>query len=288
MKNSSRERTYYRHKAPFIIPIFIFCCCAAPPSAPKEQDQPVKHSTFVDSNVRPTDNVMDLLRKKEVPILCYHQLRDYKPTDSKTARDYIVPPAVFSEQLRMLADSGYHTVLPDQLMDYLIYGKSLPEKPFMLTFDDTDLEQFTVGATQMDKYGFKGVFFIMTVSLNKPRYMSEGQVRTLSDKGHVIGSHTWDHHRVTRYTEHDWEIQVDQPSKQLEKLTGKPIRYFAYPFGLWDTAAVKEIKKRNFRAAFQLSAKRDPADPLYTIRRIIVTGTLTGTKLLNRMRSAFH
>ena len=59
-------------------------------------------------------------------------------------------------------------------------------------------------------------------------------------------------------------------------------------FGLWDTVAVGEVKKRNFRAAFQLSAKRDSAEPLHTIRRIIVTGSLTGTRLLNRMRSAFH
>jgi peptidoglycan/xylan/chitin deacetylase (PgdA/CDA1 family) len=288
MKQSSWEKIHRHHAAKFLLTFFIFCCCSAPPSAPKEKEQPISRSTQIDSNTQPAANALEILQKKEVPILCYHQLRDYKPTDSKTARDYIVPPAVFSQQLKMLADSGYHTILPDQLMDYLLLGKSLPDKPFMLTFDDTDLEQFTVGATEMGKYGFKGVFFIMTVSLNKPRYMGEGQVRSLSDNGHVIASHTWDHHRVTRYTEQDWEVQVNQPSKQLEKLTGKPIRYFAYPFGLWDTAAVGEIKGRNFKAAFQLSAKRDSAEPLHTIRRIIVPGTLSGPRLLNRMRSAFH
>jgi peptidoglycan/xylan/chitin deacetylase (PgdA/CDA1 family) len=287
MKQTSSGRTDRRHVVQFIIPVFIYCCCASPPSAPKEE-QLQSRSALIDSNARLAASTADILYRKEVPILCYHQLRNYKPTDGKTARDYIVPPAVFRDQLKLLADSGYHAILPDQLMDHLLYGKSLPDKPFILTFDDTDLEQFTVGAPEMDKYGFKGLFFIMTVSLNKSRYMSEGQVRSLSDRGHVIGSHTWDHHRVTRYTERDWEIQVDQPSKQLEKLTGKQIRYFAYPFGLWDTVAVVEVKKRNFRAAFQLSAKRDTAEPLHTIRRIIVTGSLTGTRLLNRMRSAFH
>ena len=42
----------------------------------------------------------------------------------------------------MLADSGYHTILPDQLYDYLTKGTPLPSKPIMLTFDDTDLDQF--------------------------------------------------------------------------------------------------------------------------------------------------
>jgi peptidoglycan/xylan/chitin deacetylase (PgdA/CDA1 family) len=29
----------------------------------------------------------------------------------------------------------------------------------MITFDDTRGEQYTIGAAEMEKYGFKGVFF---------------------------------------------------------------------------------------------------------------------------------
>ena len=98
--------------------------------------------------------------------------------------------------MRMLADSGYHTITPDQLYAYLISGTRLPAKPIILSFDDTDLDQYTVGYPEMKKYGFKGLFFIMTVSLGKPHYMSREQVRELSDEGNTIGSHTWDHHNV--------------------------------------------------------------------------------------------
>ena len=38
-----------------------------------------------------------ILGRKEVPILCYHQIRDWKPTDSKAAKDYIMPPASLHE-----------------------------------------------------------------------------------------------------------------------------------------------------------------------------------------------
>ena len=221
----------------------------------------------------------DILRKKQVPILCYHQIRDWKPTDSKVSRTYIVPPAAFAAQMRMLADSGYHTITPDQLYAYLISGARLPEKPIMLSFDDTDLDQYTVGYPEMKKYGFKGVFFIMTVSLGKPHYMSSDQVRTLSDNGNIIGSHTWDHHNVKKYEGKDWITQLDKPTKQLEQITGKTIRYFAYPFGLWNTAAFPELKKRGFVAAFQLNEKPDATDPLYCIRRIIVPGTWNGAAL---------
>src|ERR1700759_1760195 len=79
-----------------------------------------------------------IMGRKEVPILCYHQIRDWKATDSKVSKDYIMPPADLRAQLKMLHDSGYHTILPDQLYAYLTKGTPLPNKPIMLTFDDTD------------------------------------------------------------------------------------------------------------------------------------------------------
>ena len=211
-----------------------------------------------------------IIGRPDVPILCYHQIRDWKPTDSKTAQAYIVPPASFQEQMKMLADSGYHTILPDQLYAYLNEGTPLPSKPVMLTFDDTDLDQYTVARPIMEKYNFKGVFFVMTVSIGRPRYMSKEQIKDLSDKGHVIASHTWDHHNVKKYQGQDWVTQIEKPTKQLETITGKQIKYFAYPFGLWNHEAIPELKKRGMIAAFQLYAKNDEQDPLYTIRRIIV------------------
>ncbi len=240
--------------------------------------------TVVSSTIAPAAAI---LAKQEVPILCYHQLRDWKPTDSKVARDYIVPPAAFAAQLKALADSGYQTILPDQLYNYLAFGASLPKKPVMLTFDDTDLDQYTIAAPEMKKYGFKGVYFVMTVSIGRPRYMSKEQIKELSDQGHVIASHTWDHHNVKKYAGSDWETQIEKPTKQLEAITGKKIEYFAYPFGLWNPQAIPELKKRGMKAAFQLYAPRDQQDPLFTIRRIIITGTMSGQATIARMKTAF-
>jgi peptidoglycan/xylan/chitin deacetylase (PgdA/CDA1 family) len=140
----------------------------------------------------------------------------------------------------------------------------------------------------MKKYGYKGVFFIMTVSLGRPKYMNKQQVRELSEAGNIIGSHTWDHHNVKKYHGDDWTIQIDKPTKLLESITGKSIRYFAYPFGLWDRNTVKELKKRGFKAAFQLSGKRDEQDPLYTIRRIIVPGYWSLSTLQRWMTQNFR
>lgn len=228
-----------------------------------------------------------VLSRKEVPILCYHQIRDWRPTDSKTAQNYIVPVDNFRAQIKALADSGYHTILPDQLYAYLTTGAALPSKPIMLTFDDTDLDQYTVALPEMNKYGFKGVFFVMTVSIGRPNYMTKAQIKDLADQGHAIGSHTWDHHNVKQYQGQDWVTQIEKPSKTLETITGKPIAYFAYPFGLWNPQAIPPLKERGIIAAFQLADKRDPRDPLHTIRRIIVPGAWKPATLHKWVRESF-
>ena len=229
----------------------------------------------------------EILARPQVPILCYHQIRNWIATDGKMGKDYIVPLAEFKSQMKMLADSGYHTILPDQLHDYLVYGKKLPEKPIMLTFDDTKLDQYTAAIPEMNKYGFKGVFFIMTVSIGKPNYMSKAQIKELSDAGHVIGSHTYDHQNVKKYEGEDWETQIEKPTKTLEEITGKELKYFAYPFGLWNKEAIPELKKRRFTSAFILAEKRDENDPLFTIRRIIASGYWDTNTLHNSIVKSF-
>jgi len=228
-----------------------------------------------------------ILSRKQVPVLCYHQIRDWKPTDSKSSKDYIIPVETFKEHIKMLADSGYHTILPDEYYAYLNTGAELPEKPIMLTFDDTEENQYAIAAPTLKKYGFKAVYFIMTVSLGRPKYMTKAQVKELSDGGNVIGSHTWDHHNVKKFEGKDWETQVDKPTKTLEEITGKKIEHFAYPFGLWNPQAFPELKKRGMKSAYSLAEKRDQNDPLFTIRRIIASGYWSPKTLSNSIKNSF-
>jgi peptidoglycan/xylan/chitin deacetylase (PgdA/CDA1 family) len=231
-----------------------------------------------------------IIARKQVPILCYHQIRDWKATDKKVDKDYIIPPAAFKAHMKMLADSGYHTILPDQLYDYLTKGTPLPSKPIMLTFDDTDKDQFDIARPEMKKYGFKGVFFIMTVSIGKVKhYMTAAQIKQLSDEGNAIESHTWNHSDFRKLTTaKDWETQLDKPTKKLEDITGKPVKYFAFPFGVWNIQNLPQLHKRGFKLAFQLSEKRDANDPLMTVRRILDSGYWTEKTLSKTIRQAFH
>lgn len=228
-----------------------------------------------------------MMSRKQVPILCYHDIREWKPNEKLSMKVYTVPVQRFKDQVKLLADSGYHSITPDEYYNYLTKGAPLPEKPVMFTFDDGDAEQYTIGAEELKKYGFKGVFFIMTIATGKPNYMNAEQIKALSDAGHIIGCHTWDHHDVRKYTEEDWVKQAVETKKKLEDITGKPVEYFAYPFGAWNKDAIPPLKKAGYKAAFQLTQKRDTAEPLYTIRRMLASGTYEAAALQKWMRSNF-
>jgi peptidoglycan/xylan/chitin deacetylase (PgdA/CDA1 family) len=284
-----------------IFSCLIFSCSNQ--STAKEKitptDKPGVDSTHVSEPAKKAASSSEIMARKEVPVLCYHHIRNVGST-RELKNEYEVSVTEFKSQMKALADSGYKTVTPDQLYNYLVYGGSLPEKPVVITYDDTDEEQFSIAKPEMDKYGFKGVYFIMTISIGRPNYMSKEQIKQLSDEGHVIASHTWDHSRVDRYTyEHaideggkkkivnDWDQQLVKTKTKLEGIVGKPIEYFAYPFGIWSKSGIPEIEKRGYKMAFQLATKRDSLQPLYTVRRIIVAPQWSAEGLLKVMRSSF-
>lgn len=249
--------------------------------------QQVKTDT---TNTKPADN-KTIMARREVPVLCYHQIRNNIASDSKRAHDDIIAPDKFREHIKMLADSGYHTIQPDDLYNYLVYGAKLPEKPIIISFDDTDEDQFTVGNATLKKYGFKGVYFIMTVSIGRKgriNYMTKEQIKQLSDEGNTIASHTYDHKNFAQFTDADWTTQIDEPTKKLEQITGKKVEYFAFPYGVSKSSTLHKLKEHGFKAAFILSTVRDENYPLYTIRRIIDPGRYTAKNLYYSINKSFN
>ena len=221
-----------------------------------------------------------------MPVLCYHQIRNPTSADGAAARPYIVRPSVFAAQMRALEQAGYTTITGDQLVEHLLRGKPLPDKPVLLTFDDASVGQYTHAFPVLRRHRFKATFFIMTVVLGKPGWLTRGQVRKLDRAGMTIGSHTWDHKAVPEYTGADWDTEITEPTRDLEKLVGHPVQLFAYPFGLRDRKAIPHLLQAGLRAGFQLADRIDRRHPAWTIRRMIVP-ELSGKQLLRDMRTNF-
>ncbi|MFW0716580.1 polysaccharide deacetylase family protein [Pedobacter sp. N23S346] len=269
----------------------LFTACHSDSKSKKAENSAVAKTEVIDTIKQKPADAKAILAKREVPVLCYHQIRNNIASDSKRAHDDIIAPDKFREHMKMLADSGYHTILPDQLYNYLVFDAKLPEKPIIISFDDTDEDQFTIGNATLKKYGFKGVYFIMTVSIGRKgriSYMTKEQIKQLADEGNTIASHTYDHKNFAQFTDEDWKTQIDDPTKKLEQITGKKIEYFAYPYGVYKASTLHKLKEHGFKAAFILSTARDETYPLYTIRRIIDPGRYTAKNLYYSINKSFN
>ena len=295
-----------KNQLAFIAAIAMLCGCnnsTAKDTATATLDSgSVKTSTAKDTAQSAPVAMADaatMLARKQVPVLCYHHIRDIQ-MPGKAMNGYEVTEAAFKAQMKALSDSGYTSILSHQYYDYLTKGTPLPEKPVMITYDDTHAEHFSIAKREMDKYGFKGVYYIMTIAIDKPKRMTRSEIRQLADEGHEIGSHTWDHHRVDKLKDeneieyrgkkikvNEWDFQLANTRTQLEEITGKPVESLAYPFGIWSKAALPEVQKRGYKTAFILSTARDSTLPLYTVRRMIVAPTWSPEGMIRVMKSTF-
>jgi peptidoglycan/xylan/chitin deacetylase (PgdA/CDA1 family) len=234
----------------------------------------------------PSTDPAAIAARANVPVLCWHQIRQPTSADSAAARPYIVSPRRLTEQLDALDRAGFTAVGGDALASHVLRGTPLPHKPVLLTFDDGSAGQYTRALPILRRHHFVATFFVMTVVLDKPGWLSRGEVRALDHAGMTIAAHTWDHHPVTEYTAADWPRQLTEPRDELAGIVGHPVRLFAYPDGLWSPAAFPHLEGGGFSAAFQLAGNLDAANPRWTLRRIIVP-SLTGAQLLQAMRQDF-
>lgn len=222
-----------------------------------------------------------------IPVLCYHQVRDWTNADSRAAKPYIMPVSKFRSQMAALREKGYHPVLADDIMKHYNGTTALPANPILISFDDGTLSQYEHALPILQEYGFKAIFFIMTITIGKKGYLGTAEIQDISGRGYEIGCHTWDHHKVTGYTTEDWNKQLIEPTALLKKITGKPIKFFAYPYGVWNHTAVEHLAGNGYVAAFQLYSKYNDARPQYTIRRIIADSQWSNEELIHAIRRSF-
>ena len=215
----------------------------------------------------------------EIAALSYHNVRAYSSQNPA----YFISPEQFEEHMNGLKQAGYRSVLPNQVEDVFYERKAIQDKSLMISFDDTRADHYLTVAPILEKYGYRGTFFIMTVSIGKPGYMTREQIKELADRGHAIGRHTWDHQDLRKILSDQWRIQIEKPKALLEEITGKKISALAYPFGLWNREVILQINQRGLRSAYQLSGKTDPVYPVFSLPRILVPGNWSGEKLLEEL-----
>ena len=87
--------------------------------------------------------------------------------------------------------------------------------------------------------------------LNQKIYLSENEIRNLSNNGHIIGLHTHKHnHKIHNYTYKEELKDYKTNKKFLEKIIKKKIDICSYPFGIFTSNTNDILRKLNIKYAF--------------------------------------
>jgi peptidoglycan/xylan/chitin deacetylase (PgdA/CDA1 family) len=185
-----------------------------------------------------------------VPILVYHAVRPYIPSDTSGVRRYIATPATLEAELSWLKDHGFSSITFDDLARHLTRGDALPLKPVIISFDDDWEGQYTYALPLLKKYGFTATFYIWVVVVGRKHHMTWDEVKELDAAGMQIGCHTLTHPFLQRIRSDETLRREIVVSKQrIEEHIGKPVTSFAYPFGQYNARVVSFVREAGFASA---------------------------------------
>lgn len=208
-----------------IITIFILCI-----------------SPSLNQSDHPSDGT---LRRIFVPILMYHYISPLPPEADEYRIDLTVEPETFRAHMQYLKSAGYVPVSLYEVDQALLTGSPLPEKPVVLTFDDGYIDHYTYVFPILQELGFTGTFFIITsfADNNYPAYLSWQQIKTMSDAGMSMEAHTKNHVDLRSRSRDFLIYEVMGSIESLNAHTGLSSRFFAYPVGHYDEAALSLLSE---------------------------------------------
>lgn len=112
--------------------------------------------------------------------------------------------------------------------------KDIDTSSIIFTFDDGGVSFATVIPDILEKYGFKGVFFISTKYIGTTGFLTESQIKELSVRGHVIGAHSHTHPAFCDAAKmsfeelrYEWQTSIDI----LNNILGYKINSVSLPNG---------------------------------------------------------
>ena len=179
--------------------------------------------------------VHSVLRHRELPTriaIYYHELE-------KRDRDR------FREGLEYLVSQGYVSV---DAAGYI--SEEGPARRLFISFDDNFCDWHEV-LDLLDQLDLKATFYVnsgvfhdrSTLAeqrdfmrrISQPedkRTLTVEELRNISARGHTIGCHTHTHPVLSILPREKWNREIEHSKKVLERLTGKPVLDFSFPYGM--------------------------------------------------------
>ncbi len=182
------------------------------------------------------------------PIILYHKI-----TDNFQFEGTWVKVGQFERQIKYLHEHGYKTIKSLDIDE--TNGKGI-----IITFDDGFEDVYKNAFPIMEKYGFKGIVFIIAGFIGntakwdlpgKGKYplLSSCQIKELYSNGWEIGVHSYSHRDLTKLSEKELRKEVIESKKIIEDMLGEEVYLFSYPYGKYNDLVYNMVKE-HYKMAF--------------------------------------
>jgi peptidoglycan/xylan/chitin deacetylase (PgdA/CDA1 family) len=134
--------------------------------------------------------------------------------------------------------------------------------PFLLTFDDGGESAFTQIASFLEKYRWRGHFFVTAGQINRKGFLNAEQIRFLRKTGHVIGSHSFSH--PLRMSHCSNEVLTEEWTRSIEILSdilGEQVDTASVPGGYYSHRVGETAAAAGIRVLFN-------SEPTTTVRSV--------------------
>jgi len=187
-------------------------------------------------------------RTIDLPILMYHRVGPITAALPAVTRMLTVTPSDFQAQMRWLVAHRYHAVSPLRAFEALEYGRPLPPRPVLITFDDGYRDVLWHAAPVLHRLRLPAIEFVITgrISGPDPSFLTWPELSRLQALGVTIGSHTVTHRDLTLLPASSAWAELRDSRRALERHLGHPVQFFAYPFGGEDASVVALALKAGY------------------------------------------
>jgi peptidoglycan/xylan/chitin deacetylase (PgdA/CDA1 family) len=197
------------------------------------------------------------------PVLAYHQIT--KTSSGQQGSPLAIPVDRFERQMRYLHEQGYTCVPLFSTLAWLNQPAAVPQKSFVLTFDDGYTDFLENAAPILARYQFTATVFLVSGRLGgKTDWEGESghdlltleQVKELQGRGIQFGSHSCTHPRLTRLSADEMNRELACSKEDLESSLGQEVQALAYPFGESNPVVQSVAERVGYKAAYGISKGR--------------------------------
>ncbi len=186
--------------------------------------------------------------------------------------DYIAHLHAQYRREDILRDYGVIAPYPMSMKDSdrEIFGRDLPPKTVVLTFDDGPHKAYTDEVVAiLQRYDVPGVFF--EVGRNLGEVQADGKVklgplagisRNLMEQGYAVGNHSLTHAQLSRTTGDALREQVLSTDTLLKDVDDKRAPLFRFPYGARNAEGLQLLNEAGLKSIMWNIDSMDWADPV--------------------------